>query len=247
MLADSHCHLDEFEDAAAQVKKALEKGVVEIVSNSVDLKSMERNLELARRFENVKCALGLHPSNILQMNLEEIERGLEFIEKNIKNCIAVGETGLDFKHAKTTEEKEKQKRIFIRHIEIANKYKKPIVVHSRMARKECVELLEEYSAQKVLMHWFVASDKLLAKVTNLGYFITIGPSVMFSKHMEEFVRKVPLQNLLLETDAPVRYNGKVAEPCWIEKIAETVAECLRIDIKLLECKLEKNFSKLFYA
>jgi len=245
MLADSHCHLNEFKDVAEQVKKAANAGVLQIVSNSVDLGSMHENLKLAERFKNVQCALGLHPSNVLQMRSEEIEHALAFIEENAAKCIAIGETGLDFKHAETELQRVKQRELFTKQIELAKELDKPIIVHSRMARAECVKLLAEYNAEKVLMHWFVASDKLLQKVIKLEYFISIGPSILFNAHVRKFLEKVPIENLLLETDAPVSYNGKRAEPFWIRSVAEKAASVLQLEFEEIKSETGKNFSKLF--
>lgn len=245
MLADSHCHLNEFKNVAEQVKKAANAGVLQIVSNSVDLESMQENLKIAKSFKEVQCALGLHPSNVLRMSSEEIEQALAFMEKNAVKCIAIGETGLDFKHAETEPQRAKQRELFTKQIELAKELDKPVIVHSRMARAECVKLLAEYNAEKVLMHWFVASDKLLQKVNELGYFISVGPSILFNGHICRFLEKVPIENLLLETDAPVSYNGKRAEPFWIKSVAEKVASVLQISLEEVEERTSKNFSKLF--
>lgn len=245
MLADSHCHLNEFKNVAEQVKKAANVGVVQIVSNSVDLESMQKNLRIAKSFKEVQCALGLHPSNVLQMGNKEIEYALAFIEKNAAKCIAIGETGLDFRHAETELQRAKQRESFTKQIELAKELDKPVIVHSRMARAECVKLLAKHNVEKVLMHWFIANDKLLQKVIDLKYFISIGPSVLFNGHICRFLEKVPIENLLLETDAPVSYNGKRAEPFWIKSVAEKVASVLQISLKEVEKHTSKNFSKLF--
>lgn len=245
MLADSHCHLNEFSNVEEQVERAVEAGVLQIVSNSVDLKSMRENLALSGQFKEVRCAFGLHPSNVLQMGHKKAELALEFIEENAKNCIAVGEIGLDFKYAEIEFQRKKQTEFFIKQIELAKGFNKPSIVHSRMARKECVELLEKSGAEKVLLHWFLSGEKLLRKAIDLEYFISVGPSVLFNEHVCRFLEKIPLECLLLETDAPVSYNGKRAEPCWIKEVAEKVASILELELNEVKKQTSKNFSKLF--
>lgn len=244
MLADSHCHLNEFTDLEEQINKARRAGVLHIVSNSVDLKSMQQNLRIAGSFKSVSCAFGLHPNELSKMSDTAVERAFQFIEKNSEHCIAIGETGLDFKYA-DKKQREKQLEAFARHIELAWRFNKPIIVHSRGARSECLELLESKCAKKVLMHWFIGSEKLLKKVLKLGYFVSIGPSVLFSKHVQKFAKSLPLENLLLETDAPVSYSGARAEPCWIRNVASKLGEIYGVSVAKIEEQTWKNFLSLF--
>lgn len=244
MLADSHCHLDEFSDAAEQVERAKLAGVKAIVTNSVDLKSMRKNLELAEKFSSVSCALAIHPNELSGMTPEQIDEAFSFMEKNAMRCSAIGETGLDFKCASDAQKKI-QIEVFERHIELAKKLGKPLIVHSRAARSICIEILEKHDAEKVLMHWFIASDALLSKVLGLGFFVSIGPAVLFNEHVQRFAKKVPIENLLLETDAPVSYNGKKAEPCWIRPVSEKISELLGVSQAEIEAKTWRNFEMLF--
>jgi TatD DNase family protein len=244
MLVDSHCHLNEFADVKIQVSKAKQGGVLRIVSNSVDLKSMQDNLRIAHAFESVSCALGLHPNELSKMNEKTIEEAFSFIEKHSEECIAIGETGLDFKYA-NEQQRVVQLEVFAKHIELAKRFNKPVIVHSRAARKECLELLERNGAKKVLMHWFVANEKLLERVLELGYFISIGPSVLFNEYVQKFAQSLPLENVLLETDAPVSYNGKRAEPCWISDIASKLAEIYEVSVAKITEQTWKNFLRLF--
>jgi len=244
MLADAHCHLDEIENLSECIKRAKLAGVDLILTNSVDLESMKKNLKISKKYKEVKCAFALHPNEIASMQADEIEEAFSFIEKNSSECIAIGETGLDFKYA-NAQQKEMQCNIFARHIELAKNIDKALIVHSRAARKECIEILELQNAKKVLMHWFIAEEKLLRKALDLGYFVSIGPSVLFQKHVQEFARKVPLENLLLETDSPVSYNAHNAEPSWIKAVAEKISELFGISRAHLEEQTWENFQRLF--
>lgn len=244
MFTDSHCHLDEFENPEEIASNAKKEGVKRIIACSVDLKSMQKSKKLSK-IDGIFPCFGIHPANALKMNNAEIEKAFEFIEKNKKICYGIGETGLDFKYAETPEQKLKQIELFKRQIELAKKLNLPIIVHSRMARKECIELLENSKIEKVLLHWFSSGENLLKKAFEKNYFISIGPSVLFNGYLSDFVKKSPLQNLLLETDSPVEFAGEKALPQWIPKIAEKISQIKEIDLKEIELNCEKNAEKLF--
>ncbi|MEM4663232.1 MAG: TatD family hydrolase [Candidatus Diapherotrites archaeon] len=248
MLADIHCHLDEFESAKLdqELKKAFEEGISLVVTNSVNPKSMQKNLAISEKYPFVRCALGIHPNEITVENFSLLLKSTSFIEKNISNdcCVAIGETGLDYMFADPNQ-KELQLRLFEKHIELSKRFKKPIIVHSRGARKECIETLAKNEAEKVVLHWFISDEKLLEKAISLGYFVSIGPSILFQEHVINFAKKIPLENVLFETDAPVTYNGQAAVPCWVKKVAEKFCELKDISFNDMENIAALNLKTLF--
>jgi len=244
MLFDAHCHLNELENIEEKIKEAKKNDVKIIFSNSVDLNSSKENLELQEKFSEVKAFLGLHPSNLLSMNKAKQVKAIEFIKENINNAIGIGETGLDFKHADTKEKQLIQKKFFEKQIEIAIKENKLIQVHSRLARIECIELLEKFKAKKVLMHWFYGNKELIERILKNNWFISVGPSILTEKHIQEMIKLIPLENLLLETDAPVIFSGKKAEPKQIKEVAEKVIKIKEINLINLKANLKKNLKKM---
>jgi len=236
--------LYEFENPVEIVSAAKKENVQKIVSCAVGMESMRKSMDFSE-IEGVFNCFGVHPANCLSMNEMEIEKALEFIESNSKKCIGIGEIGLDFKYAQSFGQKEKQISLFKKQIALSEKLDLPIVVHSRMARKECVELLLENNAEKVLLHWFSGSKSLLEKIVEKNFFISVGPSVMFNGFSNDFVREIPLQNLLLETDSPVMFSGKKSFPQWIPKVAEKVAELKKVSIGEIEKETFKNAQNLF--
>jgi TatD DNase family protein len=245
-LIDSHCHLNELNEIQKAIQKANECNVKTIISNSVDLNSMKQNLNLSSKFSEIKTALGLHPSNILLMNEKKINEEIEFIKKNSSKCIALGEIGLDFKHAKTNEEKEKQKKYFIELIELGIKLNKPLIIHSRYSGKECLKILEEMNAKKVLMHWFTNSKKEIIKASELNYFTSIGANILFSKEVQENIKLIPLNLMLFETDSPISFNGIPAKPYWIKEIAEKTSEIHKLTLQKITKITYNNAEKLFF-
>lgn len=245
MFIDSHCHLDQMPEIKGIVERAVQAGVKKMVSASVDLQSCGKNLELAQEFREIFPALGIHPETVISANDASLNECLEFIEENSGKAIAFGETGLDFKYAENEFQKQRQVEFFRKHVALAKEFDKAIIVHSRRARKECLELLEQAGAEKVLMHWFYGNSKELAVIKDNGWFLSLGPSILDAMHAQEFALKAEPEQILLETDAPVEFNGLRSEPAWISKVAEKTAELKELDLKELEGITEKNAANLF--
>lgn|SRR3989344_6311539 len=245
MYSDVHSHLYEFDDISKEVMEARKLKVFSIFCNSVDLKSIKKSLEISREFSEVKCCLGLHPMDLLKLNEKEINEAFDFISRNQNECIAFGETGLDFKHAKTEKEKELQEKVFLKFIELSKEHGKPLIIHSRRAQKRVLEMISENEAEKVLLHWFIGDRKLRKIAEEKNYFISIGPGILFGEDYQKFAEKIPLKNLMLETDSPVPFEGQPAHSTWIPRIAEKLAEIKGIPEKELIEEISKNVKKLF--
>ncbi len=244
MFFDAHCHFNEFEEPEVEVLKAKRANVQGIVSNSVDLESMKRNIGLSSEFPGVKCALGLHPSNLLLMGEREIGGALAFLKKNLDKAVAVGEIGLDFKHADSVKKREKQARYFETQLEIAERFGKPVIVHSRLAVSEAIRIVSEHGC-RVLFHWFSGTEGELERAIEFGGFFSVGPAVEFDSSIRMIAREMPLDKLLTETDAPVPFKGRPSAPDWIPRVVEEIARARNEDTSGLERAIEKNFKEFF--
>jgi len=246
MFIDVHCHASMFEDLEKELEEAKKANVLLLLSNSVDLASMKRNIEIAKNHKEVKIMLGLHPEEAIKMQKVETYKAFEFIEKNIKECIGIGETGLDYKYAETNEQRELQKECFAKHIEIAKKQGLPIEVHSRRAQNVVLEMLEKQGAENVLLHWFYADTKTVEKAASLGHYISVGPSIISNESLKPIIQHYPIEKILFETDCPaVLFNGERIDCTWIPKVAEKVAEIKGISLQEMEKISEKNARNLF--
>jgi len=245
MLIDAHCHLYEFSDAEKIIKEAELKGLKLIISNSVDLNSMKKNLELQKKFNSVKACLGLHPSSILRMKEKEIEESIEFIESHARECIGMGEIGLDFKHAATREQKELQERIFDSMLSIAQKERKAVEVHAREAQLKAINFLKEKKQEKVLLHWLSGGKEIFEKAIECNYFISFGPSVLYYNSTQKMAGLTPLELILLETDAPVEFNGIQSKPSMVKGVAGKIAEIKKLSFEEVARATYLNASKLF--
>ena len=245
MLADSHAHLHSFADLKGVVGRAKAAGVSRIITNSTSPQDIPQDIAISKEFPSVLCAIGIHPSELLSLSEAEISKGIKMVEKNVKFASAIGEIGLDFKHAKTDAERAIQERFFREFIRLAIKNKKPVCVHARYAETRCLDILEEEGAKKVHMHWFTNSKKTASRAISLGYYISCGPIILSDEQSAEVVKSIPLENLLLETDSPVPFMGRDSEPSWIPRVCAKVAQLKGIKELEIEKRTGANFTALF--
>jgi len=247
MLNDSHSHLDlmtkeEFNTALENAKKF---SIGKIISCSTSFASNEKNLELAKKYSQIKAAIGIYPLDLIELTELEIDKAFYFFKAEITKAIAIGEVGLDFKYSTKENEQEKQKNALARFIELANEYEKPLILHSRFAQRQVLEMLEKYKAKKALLHSFVDSPKLMKRATEKGYFISVGLGLLTNEEVQKNITNFPIENLLFETDSPIRFNGEKAFPEKIATIAQKISELKKIPLKDVEKQTQKNFEKLF--
>ncbi|MBT4870653.1 MAG: TatD family hydrolase [Candidatus Diapherotrites archaeon] len=247
MFYDSHAHINMLtkKELEEMLERTKDKNVDEIISCSTSFESNKQNLLLSKKFPQIKAAIGLYPLDAMELEEKELDRAFGFFEKHIKEVKAIGEVGMDYKYCKTDEDKEKQKDIFIRFIELGKKYDKPLIIHSRYAQRQVIETLEKEDCEKVLLHSFVDSKKLMLRAANNNWFVGVGMSVLFNEQVQRNISEFPIENLLLETDSPIRFDGKKAMSDDIISIANKVASLKEIEIGLIEKRQEANYTKLF--
>lgn len=209
-LIDTHCHLDQNEDISRSIKEAKQAGVEAIIAVGVDYNSNLKNLEIAQNKPAIKvfAALGIHPTEI---KTEEIEKSLKFIKDNIKNAIAIGEIGLDYWHKKIKKDskaKETQRQIFIAQLKIAQEFNLPVIIHSRGAWKDCLDLILASKVKKAVFHWYSGPLDILKEAIQGGFLVSATPALAYSPQHQEAIKNTPLENILIETDSPVFYRNK---------------------------------------
>ena len=252
-LIDAHIHLSdkEYGDCVDEIiAEAKSAGVVALVSNSMDFETSVGSLELAKRYsEMVYAALGIHPWNVNVLKENELQETLDLISKERRNSsvVAIGEIGLDYKYEKIW---DKQMTVFEKMLHLAEKLDLPVIIHSRGTTAQIVEMLPSYSVKRVLLHWFSNPISALKKAVEKGYYITEGAPTVYSNGIREVVRRVPLTNLLTETDGPVRFfkppfNGKRTTPAFIPMIVEAIAEIKKMNVSEVAEQIAKNFEDFF--
>ncbi|MEM3566575.1 MAG: TatD family hydrolase [Candidatus Bathyarchaeia archaeon] len=252
-FVDAHIHLSDeeyIEKIEEIILDAKNSNVVAIVSNSMNLETSIKSLELAERYNGiVHAALGIHPWNVNTLTEEELQQTTEFIMKNRRNKAlkAIGEVGLDYKYERIW---EKQLKVFDVMLHLAEKLNLPVIVHSRGTTTQIVDMLPSYNLKRVLLHWFSNPISVLPKAIERGYYISEGPPTAYSNGIREVVKKVPLTNLLTETDGPVRYfkspfKGKMTTPAFIPIVVGAIAEIKRISIEETANQIARNFEEFF--
>lgn len=226
-ILDSHAHYDDgwFDEDRDSVLGSLpQKGVCGIVNNSVDIENAKRVIALAEKYDYIYAAVGIHPENLENLPddyLDQIAR----LTKHPK-VVAVGETGLDYHWDIPREE---QKRVFEEQLRLSLDLKMPIIVHDREAHGDVFDLLRKYRPN-ALVHCFSGSVELMREAVRMGLYISLGGVVTFknARHSVEVASEIPLDRLLLETDAPymapVPFRGKRCDSSMIVFAAEKIAQ-----------------------
>jgi len=220
-----------------------------MITNGCDKKSNEEVLEIIDKYENVFGAIGYHPTGTYDLNHEDLKILEEKV--NLKKIVAVGEIGLDFHYDNT--DREKQLYYFKKQIELALKYDKPLIIHSRDAISLTYETLKEYSSDKLrgVIHAYSGSLEMAYKFIELGFVLGIGGVVTFknAKVLKEVIKEIDLKYIVLETDSPYLtpepYRKYKNEPFYIKEIAKKIAEIKGIDIEEVECVTTSTARRIF--
>jgi TatD DNase family protein len=228
-FVDTHCHLDHHEglSPAEQVRRAREAGVTTMITVGTDMASSTQAIATAKRFEGVWAAVGVHPNDAM----EATPRVLEVIERLAKepDCVAVGETGLDYYRDYTTP--AQQAASFRAHIDIARRQDRTLVIHCREAWDDCLQLLEGHGApDRVVMHCFSGDLQVTERCAEAGYFLSFAGNVTFGNAgaLREAAAIAPLDLLLTETDSPFLtphpHRGKPNDPSYVPFTLRALAE-----------------------
>ena len=204
MLFDSHAHLDDdrFNEDRTDVINLLQKGGISYVVNiGADYKTSLNSVELANKYDFVYAAIGVHPYDAADVDDNLIEN-LRTLAINNKKVVAIGESGLDYSHG--NEDREAQKRAFIRHIKLADELNLPIIVHNRDSHKDMMDILTSQRPKNAIIHCYSGSLEMAKILIDMGYFISFSGTVTFknAKKLVDVAEFVPLDKLLIETDCP---------------------------------------------
>ncbi len=253
MLVDSHCHLDFpafADDFPAMLERARAAGVRTLQTISTRLATVDTILDVASRDPDIWCSVGLHPHEAATE--EDVSPDRIVALSDHPDVIGVGETGLDYYYEHSP--RERQQESFRNHIEASRRTGLPLIVHARDADEDIVAVLrEEYEAGPFpgLIHCFTAGPELARAALDIGFLISISGIVTFKKaeNVHAAAREVPLDRLLVETDAPflapVPHRGKRCEPAFVARTAAAVAELRQIEQSRLAEATTDNFFRLF--
>ena len=257
LLVDVHTHLDHpllINKIDEIVKRAKNAGLKHIITNGINPETNRTCLELSKKYDIVKCAMGLYPRNALKKEIESGEYPLkiadfdadgeiDFIRKNKNDIVAISEVGLDFVNGEDKEQIED----FQKMIQLAEELKKPIVVHSRKAELKCVEMLESSKNKKIVMHCFSSKKSLVKRISDNGWFLTAPTIIVTSQQFQEIVKNVPISQLFCETDSPYLspYKEKTNEPAFVAESYSKIAEIKEMDVIEAINNIYMNWQKVF--
>ena len=233
MFIDTHCHIfsEYYDDIDKVISECRDNNIDKIIVNGSNIKSNIEVMELANKYDIVYAAIGFHPTELDDFK----EKYFRFLEENINNSkvVAIGEIGLDYHYDNA--DKEKQIMVFRRQLDIADKYNKPIIVHSRDSIQDTYNILKQYKV-KGSIHCFSGSVEMAREFIKLGYKLGIGGIITYknAKTIKEVVRDIDLSYILLETDSPYLtpspYRGESNSPKYIPLIAEAIADIKDVSI-----------------
>lgn len=255
MLIDSHCHLNRLDGGQTDegldrvLAQAAEAGVTHILSICVDLAEFSRMVEIAQRYPNVKVSAGVHPTEAVQQEpcAEEL---VALVEANREYVIAIGETGLDYYREY---DKALQKARFQAHIDAAIETDLPLIVHTRTAKADTLEMLR-MGVQRGLrgvLHCFTEDWPMAEAALAFGFYISISGIVTFknAESLRDVAMRIPMDRLLIETDspylAPVPHRGKQNAPAYVAIVADYLSNLRGISAEALCRQTSENVQRLF--
>lgn len=254
-LFDSHAHLDDekFNEDRDEIIQQIKKfGIENFISAGYSLEASKKGLELAKKYDFIYTTSGISPNDIPQTE-EEMWKTLSEIKEIAKTnskVVAIGEIGLDYYWNK--ENKDIQKQVFIEQIKIANELKLPIVIHTREAIMDTIQILKQNPVEKKgVFHCCPLNRELVKEALKLGFYISFAGPITFknSKNAKEIVNMVPLEKMLIETDSPYLspepLRGKRNDPRNVKYIAEKIAEYKEMKIEEIAQITMNNAKKIF--
>jgi len=249
-LIDTHAHLDELKNLDLMIDEAKEAGIIAIVAVGSSHQSNIETLKISQKqYRFVYPALGLHPWELANLGASELDDNLQFIEQNIASAVAVGEIGLDYdKRVLKVASKEFQKEVLRRLLDIARKYAKPAIIHSRYAWKDALQIIQDAGIDKAVFHWFTGFSSVLKDIIGGGYFVSATPATEYHEEHRRAIKEAPLYRLLLETDSPVTYGRAVryeSKPADILRGLNAVSQLKEIDEATIAEQTTKNAINFF--
>ena len=245
-LVDTHCHMSLTDDIDSIIIDAVQNNVKKMIISGCDAKSIRDGLEIVYRYPEIYMTAGFHPDEADNITDKDIN-DLEILLKTNKKIVGVGEIGLDYYHNDMN--KERQREVFIKQIELAEKYDLPIVVHSRESIQEVYDILKEHHARGVI-HCFSGSLEMAKLFIDLGFYLGIGGVITFkNSKLKDVINELSLEHIVLETDspylAPEPYRGHTNYPQNIKIIAQFIRKLKNISMDEITKITTENVLKIY--
>jgi len=245
-LYDAHIHLSdaEYEHDIPLILNCMKRLCIKACCVSMDYTSSKKTLELGQKSEYILPFIGVHPEKAQ----DGVESTFKLIDENNEKISGIGEIGLDTTYTNSAEEFQKQEEAFKTQLSYAEKFGKPVSIHSRKTLDKILEILPSYKVPSVLLHWFDGSKKQLQQAMDLDCYVSFGPVMVYSKDKQVLLSKANKDKILVETDGPVRFSrcfeNKTAQIDFIPSIVFCASKVLHVNYDELCDVIEQN-SKRF--
>ena len=247
MFVDTHCHLskEDYDNIDREIEEDKAAKVFKKIVSGCSKKTIEEALLLKDKYDIVYVTIGYHPEYASTVTIEDLDYLKSLLKE--KKIVGIGEIGLDYHYGK--ENIDKQKWLFEKQLEIAEEFNLPVVIHSRDATKDTIDILKKYKV-KGIIHCFSGSLEIANIYIKMGFLLGIGGVLTFkNSKLKEVVKEIPLDSIVLETDSPyltpVPFRGKQNSSKYLYYIAEFIADIKNIDIKEVAETTSKNAESLF--
>lgn len=242
MLVDAHAHLDKYEDSLESALDEIREHRIFTISNSMDLPSYKRSLEIGAMCDLVLPTFGVHPKRAPEYadRLGELSRAIE-------RSPMIGEVGLDFHWVEDSSQYPAQKMVLEHFLTAAREQKKIVNLHTKGAEKEILKLLEDHDIQRAIIHWYSGPLDIFRALVDYGAYFTVGVEVFYSEQIQTITRELPLNQLLTETDNPggLKWlSGTLGMPQVVKQVIQAIAEIKKTPAEVISRTVENNLHQL---
>lgn len=247
MFTDTHCHIysEYYNNIDSVINESVDNKVNRWINNGCDRESNKEVLSLIDKYNNMYGAIGIHPENVLDYTSSD----LKYIEENLNNkkILAIGEIGLDYHYSK--DNKEEQIKLLELQLSLGEKYNKPVIIHSREATMDTINILKKYNVKGVI-HSFSGSLEIAKEYIKMGYLLGINGVVTFkNSNLKNTLKEISIDNIILETDSPYLTpepnRGKQNSPKYILDIAKYLCEIYDLSLDELSRITNSNIKRIF--
>ena len=244
-IFDAHIHLSDPEYASTipLIMQSMHKQNIKACCVSMDSDTCKNTLKLSEQDKNILPFLGIHPEKA-QDNPTSV---YEMIKENKNKISGIGEIGLDRTYVKSDDEWEIQKQVFSKQLDFAEKFQKPVSIHSRKTLDDVFDILSSYKISNILLHWFDGNKKQLKKATDLGIYVSYGPLLVYANDKQALLANTQIDKILVETDGPVRFSRcfgyKTAQILFLPSVIFCASRILNITYEETVEILEQNSRK----
>ncbi|MBD3291128.1 TatD family deoxyribonuclease [candidate division KSB1 bacterium] len=245
MIIDAHTHIDRYTDHLHDALQQIRAHRILSLSVAMDIESYQKNMEIAEHCEYIKPIFGIHP-----WEAHKYSGNLSLLDKYLIQTPMIGESGLDFRFIKDVNLYKDQRQVFEYQCKWASELNKGMNLHTVGAEKEVLDMLTYYNIRNSIVHWYSGPDNLIKRYIDQACYFTVGIEITVSEEKRNFLKKIPIDRLLLETDNPGGYEWLTKEigmPNLIFDVLEKTARILKMDSDILENQIYNNWKKLMIS